>query len=380
MKTNRREFLAGAIGLGAVPLACGNDGQPAAGGSRGRSPSQMAGGQLPKPHAGLGPIVTDWEYRRLRDLSGKRAAMYIDDVIWVFRDLTRLRPKSMFDNPFLGALKEAHERHGLKVQLNCFFRTDFFYGLDEFSLSDMTDRYRAEWQASRDWLRLGFHSYQEFPDYPFINSSYSDVATAFDRVFREIGRFAGEGVFTYALVGHWLPISKDGCRALKDRGVKLIACTDGPRYAYEGNRDVLPYGHAFRIESNRKPETALFRRVAYDPSLLSSACSYNHLVPGQVERTVGSFTYVYDNDVGVGFKRFRNGPMLNLSSPDGVRKGMSAARESELLVFADHEQYFYRDYFAYQPDYVEKVLLASRLAHEMGFTFMFLEDTVSSPM
>ena len=61
------------------------------------------------------------------------------------------------------------------------------------------------------------------PDYPFINSSYNDVATAFDRVFGAIRRFAGEGVFTYAFVGHWLPISKDGCRALKDRGVKLAA-------------------------------------------------------------------------------------------------------------------------------------------------------------
>ena len=26
---------------------------------------------------------------------------FIDDVIWVFRDLTRKRPKSLFDYPFL---------------------------------------------------------------------------------------------------------------------------------------------------------------------------------------------------------------------------------------------------------------------------------------
>ena len=323
----------------------------------------------------LGPIITDWEYRRPRHLTGKHAAMYIDDVIWVFRDLTRQRPKSMFGNPLLGALKEAHERYGLKVQLNCFYRTDFFYGLDEFSLADMTDAYRDEWQASKDWLRLGFHSYQEFPDYPFINSSYDDVVKAFGRVFGEIRRFAGEGLFTYALVGHWLPFSKEGCRALKDKGVKLVACTDGSRYAYEGDRNVLPYGHAFRVECNRKPETALYRRVAYDPSLLSSACSYNHLCPGQVEKTWGTFTYVYDRDVGIGFKRFRNGPMLNLCTPAKVREEMAAAQGSELLMFADHEQYFYRDYFAYQPDYVEKIFLAAKLAHEAGRDFIFLEET-----
>ena len=188
-RSSRRGFMAGALCAGAFGKGV------------------LAGGNALKE---IGPVVTDWEFRRAKGLIGRKAAMYIDDVIWVFRDLARQRPKSMFENPLLGALKEAHDRYGLKVQLNCFYRTDFFYGMDEFSLADMTDAYKDEWQASKDWLRLGFHSYQEFPDYPFVNSSYDDVATAFDRVFSAVRRFAGDGVFTYALVGHWLPFSKDG--------------------------------------------------------------------------------------------------------------------------------------------------------------------------
>jgi len=365
-KLGRRSFLKGTAMMGAVALANTS------------GISHAADLESAKRQAKeLGPIVTDWEFRRAKGLSGKKAAMYIDDVIWIFRDLTRQRPKSMFDNPFLGTLKEAHERYGLKVQLNCFYRTDFFYGLDEFSLADMTDAYKAEWQASKDWLRLGFHSYQEFPDYPFINSDYSDVATVFDRIFSAVRRFAGDGVFTYALVGHWLPISKDGCRALKDRGVKLIACTDGNRYAYTGNRDILPYGHGMRIESNRKPEAALYRRTAYDAALLSSACSYNHLTTDQVEKTWGTFTSVYDRDVGVCFKRFRNGPMLNLCTPAKVREEMAAVQGSEFLMFANHEQYFYKDYFAYQPDYAEKIILAAKIAHQAGRDFIFIEETAS---
>ena len=54
---------------------------------------------------------------------------------------------------------------------------------------------------------------------------------------------------------------------------------------------------------------------------------------------------------------------------------MAAAQESEFLMFADHEQYFYKDYLAYQPDYVEKILLASKLAHEAGRDFIFIEET-----
>jgi len=94
-----------------------------------------------------------------------------------------------------------------------------------------------------------------------------------------------------------------------------------------------------------------------------------------VEKTWGTFTYVYDRDVGIGFKRFRNGPMLNLCTPDQVRKEMAAVQGSELLLFADHEQYFYKDYLAYQPDYVEKILLAAKLAHEAGRDFIFIEET-----
>ena len=362
--TSRRDLFKGALGAGVASAVAGLS----------RAAGAECGGSALRE---IGPIVTDWEFRRAKGLSGRKAAMYIDDVIWVFRDLTRQRPRSMFEHPLLGALREAHERYGLKVQLNCFYRTDFFYGMDEFSLDDMTDAYRDEWQASKGWLRLGFHSYQEFPDYPFINSSYGDVAKAFDRVFVAIRRFAGEGVFTYALVGHWLPISKDGCRALKDRDVRLIACTDGPRYAYTGDRDSLPYGHAFRVECNRRPEAALYRRTAYDAALLSSACSYNHLVPEQAEKTWGTFAHVYDRDVGIGFKRFRNGPMLNLCTPAKVREDMAAEASSELLVIGDHEQYFHKEYFAWQPDYVEKVLLAASLAHAAGRGFVFVEDTMS---
>ena len=366
---NRRDFLKGVALTGAAT---------AIGGGMGASLPKNGGMGSSRPTDGgrLGPTITNWELRSAKHLAGKKAAMYIDDVIWIFRDLARQRPRSMFDNPLLSVLKEAHERYGLKLQLNCFYRTDMFYGMDEFSLADMTEAYKTEWQAAKGWLKIGFHAYQEFPDYPFVNSSYGDIATALDRMRGEVRRFAGEDVFTYALLGHWLPFSKDGCRALKDRGVKLIACTDGDRYAYTGDRSSLPYGHAFRVESNRKPETALFRRTAYDAALLSSVCGYNHLVPEQAEKTWGTFAHVFDRDLGVGFKRYRSGPMLNLCTPEKVREEMDAAQKYDLLAFADHEQYFYSDYYAYQPDYAEKILLAARLANASGREFIFIEDTV----
>ena len=70
--------------------------------------------------------------------------------------------------------------------------------------------------------------------------------------------------------------------------------------------------------------------------------------------------------------------MLNLCTPAKVREEMAAAQGCELLAFADHEQYFYKDYLAYQPDYVEKILLAAKIAHDAGRGFIFIEDTVLS--
>ena len=78
----------------------------------------------------------------------KKAYFFIDDVIWLFRDLTRQHPASMFDNFFLKELKKAHDLYGEKFQLNIFYRTDFFYGSDEFTLAEMPDTYKAEFETT----------------------------------------------------------------------------------------------------------------------------------------------------------------------------------------------------------------------------------------
>jgi hypothetical protein len=49
----------------------------------------------------------------------------------------------------------------------------------------------------------------------------------------------------------------------------------------------------------------------------------------------------------------------------------------EYLVFSDHEQYFFKDYLAYQPDYMAKVLEMSKMMSENGYGFIFIEDIVA---
>ena len=308
----------------------------------------------------------------------KKAYFFIDDVIWLFRDLARERPASIYDNAFMKTLKDAHDKYGMKVQLNIFLRTDFFYGNDEFCLSEMPDCYKGEFEEASSWLKFGFHAKQEFPDYPYVNASYEDVKANLDETKAEVFRFAGESSFAYAVVPHWLPISKEGCRALADGGIKLVSVSWGERTPYNGNPDTLPYGHAFRLLQNRKPETELYTRRSRNVAIASSICAYNHLDEEIAMKNLRNFDYHKDEETGLGFRRFSYGPCLNLTPLDEIEgecisKGIE---DAEFFGYATHEQYFYPDYYAYQPDYAEKIMKAAEVVHRYGYEYFFIEEIV----
>lgn len=326
----------------------------------------------------LGPAIRNPIPKLGTACKGKCAAYFVDDTIWCLRDLARQRPKSIFDQPYFRHLKEAHDRWGLKVQLNLFYRTDTFYSGKEFTLADMPVCYKAEFQSAKDWLRFGPHSIQEFPDYPFVNADYDDMKSFLELMRREIERFAGPGMMSKAMVAHWDSVSTEGCKAIADFGIKYIAATRGPRYAYDGKPERLPYGHSFRVENNRKPSTALYRRGGPAKEIDSSVCGHDHMTLEQAKVTDGTFKWWLDPETGLGVRELRNGPMLNRHSVAGVKSEMEKllATQCDYACFGMHEQYFYPDYFNHQEDYVEKVFTASKLVHDAGYKFIFLDDVV----
>ena len=307
----------------------------------------------------------------------KNTFFYFDDVIWLFRDLTRQKPESIFDHFYLKIFKEAHEKYGMKVQMNVFYRTDYFYGMDEFSLADMTDNYKDEFRANSDWIKFGFHAKQEFPDYPLINISYDDMVKNFQEIKNEIVRFAGEESFALAVCSHWRPISKAGCKALADNGIKIINCTGGDVRDYDGNPSQLPYGHAARLMQNRQPETKIFTRISLNSAISNSICSYNHLTSKQLEETNCNLNTVYDKEVGVYFKQLlTHGVVVNLSDIEEMEEEYKKMLLCEFATFGGHEQYFYPDYYGYQKDHGDKLLKACKIMKDNGFEFIFAEDLV----
>lgn len=306
----------------------------------------------------------------------KFTTFVIDDVIWVFRDLTRQRPTSMFEHPFLNMLKEAHDTFGLKIQLNIFYKTDNYYGNDEFSLAEMTDAYKTEWENAADWLIFGFHSKQEFPDYPYINADYDDVKSDFMNMQKEVYRFATPLNWTRAVLNHWRPISKEGCQALYDCGVRLISATIGERYPYNGDASSLPYGHAGRLLHNRKPETMMFIRDSKDVAIRHSLCGYNHITTQEQELTLNTTKYILNEESGMIFKNFSTSIVHNLSSLEGIQEEMGKFIGNEYIGWGTHEQYFYPEYYAYQPEYKEKLMLACEVLYKNDYQFVFMQDLI----
>ena len=92
----------------------------------------------------------------------------IDDNIRFLKEITEENMNSIFDHPYSALLRRLHERFGIKIQLNLFYR------MAGFDLSQVSDRHKSEWQENADWLKLSFHSRLENVC-PYAASGYGEV-------------------------------------------------------------------------------------------------------------------------------------------------------------------------------------------------------------
>ncbi len=304
--------------------------------------------------------------------------MYVNGVIKALRDISREHPGSIFDNEYMRQLKELHLKYGVKITLNLFYRTDFFYGDDDFNLSEMPDDYKKEWEECSDWLKLSAQSKQEYPDYPFVNIDYDDAYAIFGRIKNEIYRFAGEKSFSANTIIHWNAISKDGCRALYDLGIRSVNMTAGKTSEFNGDILSLPHGHAQRLLYNRKPETKVwFWNDEFHPDIANSICGYNHLEDG-IPPVNGEKQYIYkDEETGICFMKIEKGVSLKHYNTNGLQIYFKQAKQKNnnaVVSCSYHEMYYYEDFYMYQPDYFDKLNLAAKIYKENDYEFIFADE------
>lgn len=259
----------------------------------------------------------------------------LDDNILFLKDISDNSDiyKSIFENPFLGFLKQVHDTYGTKIHLNIYYQTE------GFNLSQMTNKFRNEWKENSGWLRLSFHALQNEPDNPYINAGYNEVKRDCEMVLEQIRRFAGEEMMDHVTTLHWGAATIKGTRALRDSGYTGLAGY------FNVDDDQSPVSYYLDLEKRR------------------------HLNKRFIWR---------DNQEGIIFSRIAiviNSYDLEQIVPylDGLKTGSHKPGYVDLMI---HEQYFYPSYVEYQPNYRQKVLTAVKWAADNGYKPAFLSECI----
>lgn len=260
-----------------------------------------------------------------------------DDNIRFLKELSEGDYASIFDHPYLAVYKKAHDLYGAKAHLNLFYAFDdkaracFSGEHSYFDLSMMTDRYKEEFRANADWLKLTFHAYSEFPDKPYKYATAEKITEDCIKVYREIIRFAGEECVSNSTTVHWGEANRECVRALRALGFRSLT------------------GYFVKDEEGEP---------------LVSYYAENELV-----EHVGPRDFWVDTQEDMIFGRIDC--VLNLDTLEICNERVAEAamdpHRGGFVSIMIHEQYFYPDYDNYCPDFEERVLEPCKYLYEHGY-------------
>lgn len=236
----------------------------------------------------------------------------VDDNIWWLQDLARNQDRydSIFDNAYLKMYRRLHEEYGTKFHFNIYYTCPEHGG---FSLPELSDKFKPEFQAVNSWMTLSFHAKANLPNWPYSNASYDQLYSECKQVMDEIERFAGyRGAVTTL---HFADTSRDGTRALYDCGVRALL------------------GDFERMKDGSKRLCYYADEEQFD--------------------TVRRNSFWKDPDTGMIF--FSCDAVLNTFRPEEIPAALEEfdARDPDrsFMDILIHEQYFYPDYELYLPEY-----------------------------
>lgn len=86
--------------------------------------------------------------------------------------------------------------------------------------------------------------------------------------------------------------------------------------------------------------------------------------------------YITDEKTGLRFKEACNGICINRYSLAELEEALKERLDDEFVGLANHEQYFYKDYYAYDPEYEQKIYTLAKTMSGAGFECIFFEDVV----
>ena len=219
--------------------------------------------------------------------------------------------------------RRLHQEFDLKIQLNLFYR------METFDLSQMSDAYCEEWKENSDWLKFSFHSELENVR-PYENVGYGEVYADCERVAKQIERFASREALAKTTTIHYCLLTEDGLRAVEDVGVigllGLFGTCENPRTSYG-------------IEE----------------------CKAERIRNGEILK-IGNISFASIDIV------------LNCFEKKSIIERLASMCDRDSIRVMIHEQYFYKDYLYYQPEFEEKLRSTFSYLCENGYQSSFYED------
>lgn len=248
----------------------------------------------------------------------------LDDSIGVLQDITDNQYDSIFENEELGQLKRLHDSYGLVVSLY------FFYEKNGFDLSMATDKYSAEFSENADWLKVGFHSYDEHTDY--AAESGQKALNDYNAVLKELLRVTGG----YECIDHI------------------------PRvHLYAGNEDVIRSW----LGSAESGDEVLQRPRGY---LSADDDRDVYLFDSDQSNYISQQDYYYDiwNDL------YFVPTDIRLENVDDLELALTERADDEYLIIFTHE-------WALDADIYAKIEECCKFAQERGFSWNYAENTLA---
>lgn len=268
----------------------------------------------------------------------KKYRLSIDDNIRFLQDIAANANTytSVFENPFLLGLKKLNEKFQTKIHINLFYQS-----VDEkFTLSDFPDTFRKEWEENAHWLRMSFHAYKEFPDAPYKNATFDTVKKDCSLVMREIKRFAGDALLGPVTTVHWGEVNIEGSRAMRAAGYK------GQLGYFNVDDDQPAVSYYLNVEQRRHMKKRfIWKDMSEDIVFIRSSLVLDRTKNEDIVSNMEAYA----------------------TSPSGL---------PPYVDYLIHEQYFYPDYGAYQPDYFEKIETAVQWAKHNGYEPAFLDECI----
>lgn len=148
----------------------------------------------------------------------------LDDTKGIFKALLSEEYKSIFETRTLSFLQKLHLKYGSEFTLYCSYR-DWSY-----QLSDVSDRYREEFESENTWLHFGFHCFDERAQ--LKNVELHQFISQFSLFEKQIERIVGQKDCATILRLHGFQGNKEILSFLKEKGVTIFLSSDDERQNY----------------------------------------------------------------------------------------------------------------------------------------------------